>query len=88
MLPGRKIAIGPAIITIVISRILIFCKPLSTNWARVIAQGRSSVNPIELDYYDRLVDTLLARGLKPAVTLYHWELGIGNWELGIAKCSR
>ena len=46
----------------------------STSWARVLPQGRGAVNAAGLDFYDQLVDGMLARGLKPALTLYHWEL--------------
>lgn len=46
----------------------------STSWARVMPEGRGAVNAEGLDFYDRLVDGLLARGVKPAATLYHWEL--------------
>lgn len=46
----------------------------STSWARVIPEGRGAVNPEGLDFYDRLVDAMLERGLKPFQTLYHWEL--------------
>ncbi|MCU0816976.1 MAG: GH1 family beta-glucosidase [Cypionkella sp.] len=45
----------------------------STSWARVMPDG-VHVNPAGLDFYDRLVDGMLARGLKPFQTLYHWEL--------------
>ena len=46
----------------------------STSWARVMPEGRGAVNQEGLDYYDRLTDALLERGLKPMATLYHWEL--------------
>ncbi|WP_224814639.1 GH1 family beta-glucosidase [Hasllibacter sp. MH4015] len=46
----------------------------STSWARVMPDGTGAANPEGLDFYDRLVDGLLARGIAPAVTLYHWEL--------------
>ncbi|HEX2817386.1 MAG TPA: GH1 family beta-glucosidase [Phenylobacterium sp.] len=46
----------------------------STSWSRVLPQGRGAVNPAGLDYYDRLVDTLLENGVEPLVTLYHWDL--------------
>ena len=46
----------------------------STSWARVIPDGRGAVNDEGLDYYDRLVDHVLSRGMEPWVTLYHWEL--------------
>jgi beta-glucosidase len=57
----------------------------STSWARVLPEGRGAANPEGLDFYDRLVDGLLERGLKPAATLYHWELpaplaDLGGWR--------
>jgi len=57
----------------------------STSWARVQPEGRGAANPEGLDFYDRLVDGMLARGLKPAATLYHWELPApladrGGWQ--------
>lgn len=57
----------------------------STSWARVLPEGRGQPNAEGLDFYDRLVDGMLARGLKPAVTLYHWELpsplaDLGGWR--------
>ena len=57
----------------------------STSWARVIPDGFGAVNQDGLDYYDRLTDAMLERGLKPAATLYHWELpsaldDLGGWR--------
>ena len=46
----------------------------STSWARVMPEGRGPVNQEGLDFYDRLTDAMLERGLKPAATLYHWEM--------------
>lgn len=46
----------------------------STSWARVLPDGRGTPNAEGLDFYDRLVDGMLARGLKPFLTLYHWDL--------------
>ncbi len=45
----------------------------STNWSRVMPDGKTP-NAEGLDFYDRLVDGMLARGLKPFHTLYHWDL--------------
>ena len=45
----------------------------STSWARVMPDG-VTVNPEGLDFYDRLVDGMIARGLDPVLTLYHWDL--------------
>jgi beta-glucosidase len=46
----------------------------SVAWPRVLPQGRGPVNAAGLDFYDRLVDELLASGVEPFVTLYHWDL--------------
>lgn len=46
----------------------------STSWARVLPDGIGTPNELGLDFYDRLVDGLLERDIKPALTLYHWEL--------------
>ena len=54
----------------------------STSWARVLPEGRGTPNQEGLDFYDRLVDGMLERGLKPCVTLYHWELPVPLADLG------
>ncbi|UBV42335.1 beta-glucosidase [Deinococcus taeanensis] len=46
----------------------------SISWPRVLPQGRGPVNQAGLDFYSRLVDGLLVRGITPWVTLYHWDL--------------
>jgi beta-glucosidase len=46
----------------------------SIAWPRVLPQGRGAVNAAGLDFYDRLVDGLLAANITPFVTLYHWDL--------------
>jgi beta-glucosidase len=46
----------------------------SVSWSRVLPQGRGPVNAAGLDFYDRLTDALLAHGIEPMVTLYHWDL--------------
>jgi beta-glucosidase len=46
----------------------------STSWARVQPEGRGPANSAGLDFYDRLVDGMLARRLQPFLTLYHWDL--------------
>ncbi|PIL19790.1 hypothetical protein P775_12820 [Puniceibacterium antarcticum] len=50
------------------------CYRFSTSWARVLPEGTGTPNPEGLDFYDRLTDAMLERGIKPCVTLYHWEL--------------
>jgi len=46
----------------------------SVAWPRVQPDGRGSVNPAGLDFYDRLVDALLELGIDPMATLLHWDL--------------
>jgi beta-glucosidase len=46
----------------------------SVAWPRIRPDGTGPVNPAGLDFYDRLVDELLGRGIAPVVTLYHWDL--------------
>ncbi|MFF3444039.1 GH1 family beta-glucosidase [Streptosporangium sp. NPDC002721] len=46
----------------------------SVAWPRIQPDGSGPVNPHGLDFYDRLVDSLLAAGIDPYVTLYHWDL--------------
>ena len=56
----------------------------SIAWPRIIPEGTGPVNDKGLDFYDRLVDGLKARGIKAFATLYHWDLplalmGDGGW---------
>ncbi|MDF3057906.1 MAG: bglA3 [Rariglobus sp.] len=46
---------------------------LSVAWPRVFPEGTGALNPPGLDFYDRLVDELLAAGIEPWVTLFHWD---------------
>ncbi|HSO83943.1 GH1 family beta-glucosidase [Thiocapsa sp.] len=57
----------------------------SISWPRVIGGPHAQPNRRGLDFYDRLVDGLLERGIRPFVTLYHWDLPWfeeqrGGWE--------
>lgn len=59
----------------------------SIAWPRILPAGRGAVNERGLDFYDRLVDELLQKGIEPCATLYHWDLpdGLeGGWlERGV-----
>ncbi|MFC4307722.1 GH1 family beta-glucosidase [Steroidobacter flavus] len=46
----------------------------SIAWGRVLPEGTGRVNAAGLDFYERLVDRLLSRGIQPMVTLFHWDL--------------
>lgn len=46
----------------------------SVAWPRVQPHGTGPANAKGLDFYERLVDELLAAGITPAATLYHWDL--------------
>jgi beta-glucosidase len=46
----------------------------SVAWPRVLPDGTGRVNPAGLAFYDRLVDELLDSGIRPFVTVYHWDL--------------
>jgi beta-glucosidase len=45
----------------------------SFAWPRILPEGKGKPNPKGLDFYDRLLDELLAAGVKPAATLFHWD---------------
>lgn len=54
----------------------------SVSWPRILPDGRGAVNEQGLDFYDRLIDATLERGLKPNMTLYHWDLPSALADLG------
>ncbi|WP_324678693.1 GH1 family beta-glucosidase [Hymenobacter sp. GOD-10R] len=56
----------------------------STAWSRILPEGIGAINEKGLDFYDRLVDGCLERGITPWLTLYHWDLPLalqrrGGW---------
>ncbi|MDG4820728.1 GH1 family beta-glucosidase [Asanoa sp. WMMD1127] len=58
----------------------------SIAWPRVQPGGSGAFNPVGVDFYSRLVDGLLARGVRPVATMYHWDLpqeleDAGGWAV-------
>ncbi|MET9962287.1 GH1 family beta-glucosidase [Streptomyces sp. NPDC006326] len=54
----------------------------SVSWSRVLPEGHGRVNRAGLDFYDRLVDELCARGIAPVPTLFHWDTPLALEEEG------
>ena len=54
----------------------------SIAWSRVLPDGTGKVNAKGLAFYDRLVDELLAAGIEPFVTLYHWDMPLAAYYRG------
>lgn len=46
----------------------------SLAWSRIIPQGTGHVNQKGIDFYNRLIDSCIRRGIEPWVTIYHWDL--------------
>ncbi|MEI2366713.1 glycoside hydrolase family 1 protein [Niallia circulans] len=58
---------------------------LSISWSRLIPNGRGEVNPEAVTFYNNVINELLANGIEPFVTLYHFDMPlemqkIGGWE--------
>jgi beta-glucosidase len=56
----------------------------SIAWTRVLPDGTGQPNEVGLEFYDRLIDGLIDRGIEPWLTLYHWDLpqvlqDLGGW---------
>lgn len=54
----------------------------SVSWPRVLPDGRGTINPAGLAFYDRLIDGLLAADIEPWLCLYHWDLPQALQDLG------
>ncbi|XP_024194832.1 beta-glucosidase 40 [Rosa chinensis] len=46
----------------------------SISWSRIFPNGTGQINQAGVDHYNKLINSLLAKGIEPYVTLYHWDL--------------
>ena len=46
----------------------------SLSWARILPSGTGTVNQAGLDHYNKFIDDMLTYGIKPCITLYHWDM--------------
>ena len=56
---------------------------MSIAWSRIFPNGRGQPNQKGVDHYNRVIDTLLAAGIQPYVTMFHWDLPQalpGEWQ--------
>ncbi len=54
----------------------------STSWPRILPSGTGQISAKGLDFYSRLIDALLAAGIEPWITLYHWDMPWALYERG------
>lgn len=54
----------------------------SLSWPRIQPTGKGPANQAGLDFYDRLIDELLANGISPMATLYHWDTPLALDDAG------
>src|SRR5262252_862930 len=55
---------------------------LSISWPRVLPEGTGQINERGLAFYDRLIDALLGAGIRPYVTLFHWDYPLALYRRG------
>ena len=58
----------------------------SFSWPRILPEDAKTINPKGIAFYDKLIDGMLERGVKPFATLYHWDLPVryaqkGGWQM-------
>lgn len=62
------------------------CYRFSVSWSRVFPEGEGKLNEAGLDFYDRVVDELLSKGIEPMICLFHFDMPLalqkkyGGWQ--------
>ena len=54
----------------------------SISWARILPEGTGKINQKGIDFYNNIINAMLARGIEPAATLFHWDLPASLQEKG------
>lgn len=54
----------------------------SIQWSRLIPDGTGSVNPAAVDFYNRIIDEMIANGIEPFMNLFHFDMPMPMQELG------
>ena len=55
---------------------------LSLSWCRIIPTGVGEINPLGIEFYNKVIDKLLSCGITPFVDIYHWDLPMCLYEKG------
>ena len=55
---------------------------ISISWSRLFPEGRGEINPVAVDFYNRVIDELIAADIEPFVNLYHFDMPLALQEIG------